>query len=388
MESPHRSGERFPTKATPETSPERSVGDSNSSVSTRSLPYRLKRPQVLYTPESSPDRGQGGVRLSPNQTSMNENTPRCAQKATEIVVPGETDEGNVHSLSAEHVNDEGSGHFSPPQGLRHRSFNSRIHRSPNSGDTPASSSSIWGLKGRSLTNSGRLHIPPLSQSFVAEISGHSPRAERTTLDGAVADDPTPITSETHQENRPPLPPRTACTAQSFPQEPPSYEPRPLNAQRSVWGKVLLFTSSHRIRGALSRGFRLVWLDLLFLLIFSAITGIILLWGDIWRWEQRRFPMTFDTYTNTWYGPVELSYPQHEFILGITMTAILIPLIPLAVIMLTQIWIRSLLDFNAAFFALKKAMVLMYAGRLSLLFQQLILTWYQALHPGHSQVLHW
>ena len=74
-----------------------------------------------------------------------------------------------------------------------------------------------------------------------------------------------------------------------------------------------------------------------------------------------FPMTFDQYTGTWYGPVELSYPRHDFYIGITFIGVLIPLIPLLVIALMQFWIRSMLDLNAAFFALKKAMVLMYVA---------------------------
>lgn len=98
-----------------------------------------------------------------------------------------------------------------------------------------------------------------------------------------------------------------------------------------------------------------------LLLFLAVTGIILKWAPLWRRNERLFPMTFDPYTDTWYGPRELSYPRHPFILGITTTGIMIPLIPLAVIILMQYWIRSWLDFNTAFFALKKAMVLMYVS---------------------------
>jgi hypothetical protein len=98
-----------------------------------------------------------------------------------------------------------------------------------------------------------------------------------------------------------------------------------------------------------------------LLACLAVTGIILKWAPLWHRNERLFPMTLDPHTGTWYGPRELSYPQHQFFLGVMTTGIMIPLIPLAVIILMQYWIRSWVDFNAAFFALKKAMVLMYVN---------------------------
>lgn len=70
-------------------------------------------------------------------------------------------------------------------------------------------------------------------------------------------------------------------------------------------------------------------------------------------------MTFDPHTETWYGPVEFSYPKHDFILGVMTTGIIVPSIPLVVIVLMQYWVRSWLDFTAASFALKKALVMMY-----------------------------
>lgn len=85
----------------------------------------------------------------------------------------------------------------------------------------------------------------------------------------------------------------------------------------------------------------------------------MLWAPIWRRNERLFPMTYDPGTGTWYGPIEYSYPRHDLILGITFTAVLIPLVPFAAIVLLQFWVRSLLDFHAAAFALKKAIVMMY-----------------------------
>ena len=70
-------------------------------------------------------------------------------------------------------------------------------------------------------------------------------------------------------------------------------------------------------------------------------------------------MTFDPVSQTWLGPVEYSYPRHNFYLGITSVAVMIPFIPVAVMILLQYWIRSFLDFSAVVMAFWKALALMY-----------------------------
>lgn len=78
-----------------------------------------------------------------------------------------------------------------------------------------------------------------------------------------------------------------------------------------------------------------------------------------RWMHRTIPMTWDSRTNTWVGPVEISWPKEDFILPILTAEILIPLIPTIVLLKMQIWVRNFWDFNAAVFGLFKGIAIVY-----------------------------
>lgn len=356
-----RQGNSRPMSRTPDSSPERSLADENACPRPRSLPYRLKRNPEMETPDSSPEKEQGGVRLSPAKASSN------AEIIPTTVLP---------LLSME-------------RSLRHDAEDASIGSHEAAGkvpvNSPRSSSSDRGLRRRPRTGSARLPPRRLPPGFFPDasrsVSSPPQSAERTPLDGTVYDVPQVVPSPTRQHNSlsatqgsterggyiaqgsrnaPSTIQGPAERSGRFSQEPPPpYQRRRLYLHRRPPEQPHRLMPSRETQRRIQQWFRLVSLDISFLFIFLALTGVILLWGGLWRWKERLFPMTFDPHSNTWYGPVEYSYPQHNFIFGITITGIMIPLIPLAVILLTQYWIRSWLDLHAALFALKKAMVMMY-----------------------------
>ncbi|KAL6715043.1 hypothetical protein ACLMJK_007304 [Lecanora helva] len=335
---------------TPDTSPQHSNDEEEQRPTPDDHPHLSRPGSPPQTPQLSPDRGTGGVRLSPTKAS-----PDAEVLPTTVLPEVKTERSQEYP--------PGSGKYMfvpPPAELQ------------TNDDPGPSKQEFSGLRYRSLTDGNGRRLPKrLPRQFFPDAistSGHT--SEHTMPNGAALDGPPLTPSPNAQENYPPLDDAqdSSRAAEDSAQEPPAYQPRPLRVPERRPRNIFRSLPWRKLGVKFFELFRVVALDLLFIFIFLALTGGLLLWGKIWRWEERLFPMTFDPYSNTWYGPLEFSYPQRPFILGISITAIAIPLVPLAVIIVTQIWIRSLLDFNAAFFALKKAMVLM-------LFLQVILKMY-------------
>ena len=350
------------SQKTPETSPER---HSEKELQVTRLPYRLKSSvRSESTPESSPERdGFCGVRLPIS------------------LVRGSLDVGEVSALDSRQMStdreprDDGSGDESGSSSWQMENGNadaqavngySRAETDKHKGDRQESSSPDRSPGRQSLINGVHLRPLRLPQRFFPDastsVSFLNHGQERPRLDGAVLESPTPPNSVATGEEyvrSSAVHGETERNERQAEVPPPAYQPRPLNVRRRQRDRLLGLIPSRSTRRKVYQWVRLIFLDLLFLFIFLVVTGIVLLWGRLWHWEDRLFPMTFDPYSNTWYGPVEFSYPRHDFILSVTMIGIMIPLIPLLVIILTQYWIRSWLDFHAAFWALKKAMVLMY-----------------------------
>ena len=108
--------------------------------------------------------------------------------------------------------------------------------------------------------------------------------------------------------------------------------------------------------------RWLWLVLpdLCLLVSAFIAAVCLeKFLDNFRWMHRRFPMTWDSRTSTWVGPVDISWPKQDFIVPILTAEILIPLIPTIILLAMQIWVRNFWDFNAAIFGLFKGIAIVY-----------------------------
>ncbi len=104
--------------------------------------------------------------------------------------------------------------------------------------------------------------------------------------------------------------------------------------------------------------RVIWKDLFWLLL---ILGIILALNSskVFRPYDRVFPMWFNTHTRLWEGPIELSYPHIPMVLSTIVCAFALMIVPLAVFLIMQFFVRSFWDCNAANFGLLKAMTLMY-----------------------------
>ena len=358
MELPDQPERSFIRTHTMDRSLDHSAGEDGIYANPTGLPPPPRGTPEIETPDSSPERG--GVRLSPAKPSLN------AEILSTTILPQLSTE-----RSQQHDDDDASEDKHP------RSPSIAGSQSIDSRGLSHSNRSPSGLRYRSWTGSGRRPAKKLPHHFFEDasrsVSAPGRSQQRTTLDGTALDGPVLLPSLTRQENYPPPAltgqenyPSSAVqdpvrTDEYLPQEPPAYQPRQLNVRHRPSRLENLYRSLPfpTLRHRFVHWLRLVFLDLLFMLIFLAITGAILLWTQLWHWKDRLFPMTFDHYSGTWYGPVELSYPRHAFYLSITFVGFLIPLIPMAVIAFTQIWIRSMLDFNAAFFALKKAVVLMY-----------------------------
>ena len=110
--------------------------------------------------------------------------------------------------------------------------------------------------------------------------------------------------------------------------------------------------------------RWLWLVLpdLCLLVSSFVAAVCLeRFLDNFRFMARTFPMTWDSRTGTWVGPVDISWPKQDFIVPILTAEILIPLIPTLILAAMQIWVRSFWDFNAAIFGLFKGIAIVYVA---------------------------
>lgn len=115
---------------------------------------------------------------------------------------------------------------------------------------------------------------------------------------------------------------------------------------------------HRAFTAFVHWLRLVYIDLLTMaLVLFAVYNIMVFWPDVFRWNERFFPMTWDPVSESWYGPPELSYPESPFVLAVPFLVGVIPGVGAAVVVGMQIWVRSFWDVNAGLFGLFKGLVM-------------------------------
>ena len=117
------------------------------------------------------------------------------------------------------------------------------------------------------------------------------------------------------------------------------------------------------RQRMARYVRLVWFDLLFVTL-TCILAYIISFGKPFRMYSRVFPMWLNNSTGLWEGELRYSYPHIPYVLGILTSGLLIGTVPIATVILMQIWVRNLLDLNAAIWGLLKALTLMFVLRYS------------------------
>ena len=119
--------------------------------------------------------------------------------------------------------------------------------------------------------------------------------------------------------------------------------------------------------------RMVWLDVVFLLLVLGATWAVLRWLPIPWAGNRLFAVYYDAFAAQWHGPQELSYPlaRHPPRPELTIKPpildgprFIVPIIPFAaglpigvglILILMQIWVRSGWDKLAALFGLYKAL---------------------------------
>ena len=111
------------------------------------------------------------------------------------------------------------------------------------------------------------------------------------------------------------------------------------------------------RQNIARYIRLIWLDLLFI-TFACVLAYVISLGKPFRMYTRVFPMWFNDSTGLWEGELKYSYPHIPYVLGIFKSGLLIGTVPIGAVILMQIWVRNLLDLNAAIWGLLKALTLM------------------------------
>ena len=112
-----------------------------------------------------------------------------------------------------------------------------------------------------------------------------------------------------------------------------------------------------VKHFLSHWLHVIWKDLFWIL---KVLGVIyyLNKSNIFKPKDRIFPMWLNPNTQLWEGPVEFSYPHISMILSTFNCAIAVMVIPLAVIFIMQLFVRSFWDLNAAIMGLLKSMTLM------------------------------
>lgn len=343
------------------------------------VPHRdVDLPSNTHTPQSSPERSanRGGVLLAQRRQSVNahdlDSSPEKIPGGVRLSQsPSPSPSESVSSNPAYSRAPEPGSNYDP---VKHTS------RRPSVSSLQSFNNTYSGLI------AGLEHSPPISYAHSPahlphhffpdasrSISSQRCSPEENTPDTATIDEhppqqaPDASSDSQHPEQENEYLPPEQEHAYITP-EPPAYEVRDLHPDKP---RHPLKRLHNRMQGPVRKALkailpyiRAVWLDVIFLLALTVLTGGLWMWAPLWHQNERLFPMTYDARTGTWLGPVEYSYPKHEFYLGITTTAILIPLIPLAVIVLMQFWVRSWLDFHAAFLGLQKALVMMYVTKFS------------------------
>lgn len=103
---------------------------------------------------------------------------------------------------------------------------------------------------------------------------------------------------------------------------------------------------------------LVGVDLLLMICLSLATLILSLDHGIFRQSTRVFPMRYNGYQG-WYGPTDISYPERPLILSNIIAGVIFAVVPIAVILAMQVFVRSFWDANAAILGLVKGLVIVY-----------------------------
>ncbi|KAM0797390.1 hypothetical protein BDR22DRAFT_437730 [Usnea florida] len=146
--------------------------------------------------------------------------------------------------------------------------------------------------------------------------------------------------------------------------PPPYRPipstyHPQQQQQRRRHHFPHYPQHHHLLRAFLHWLRLVYLDVLFMLLALSVTYVIMRTSlDVFRAQRRFFAMSWDPVSQRWYGPVGLSEPFQPFVLGVVVTGVVIPAVGVGVVLGMQLWVRSWEDVNAGVFGVLKGLVMM------------------------------
>ena len=319
----------------------------------------------VMTPDSSPDRG--GVRLSPQISSSTKSSTESKSKKHQKKQFRKSTQPMTDSPTMSEI----TSHIGSSNGglevlhTKLQAIHSFLAAVPSLDGPHSSPDPVTDIDpNRSIAMDSISRLADLPRHIFLDASRSAPRKIHTpeppTTDHSALDG----VRNPQEDNRPSLSRNNGVFDEDIRLQPPAYTAR-LAPQR---GHQLLSSRVHRFLTPLMsektgqviiRGLRKVFLDILFLVFTLSLTGALLKWAPLWHRKDRLFPMTFDPVSGTWLGPVEYSYPRHNFYLGIFTTGVMIPSIPIAVMIVMQYWIRSFLDLSAVSLAFLKALTLMY-----------------------------
>ena len=104
-------------------------------------------------------------------------------------------------------------------------------------------------------------------------------------------------------------------------------------------------------------FRLFRLDLLGMVVFALFCAILAACRPF-RIDTTMWPMWRDPVSLNWRGPLDISYPIEKSVLNTFNCGLVVVLVPIAIVLFMQMYVKSFWDANAAILGLLKALTAM------------------------------
>ena len=104
--------------------------------------------------------------------------------------------------------------------------------------------------------------------------------------------------------------------------------------------------------------RLAWRDLLTMIVLLVIAYFFKTKVPVFRHRERTFAMWRDG-PGVWHGETYISHTKERLILSNLVAGLVLAGVPIAIVVLMQIFIKNFWDANTAIFGLVKGLVTMY-----------------------------
>jgi diacylglycerol diphosphate phosphatase/phosphatidate phosphatase len=99
---------------------------------------------------------------------------------------------------------------------------------------------------------------------------------------------------------------------------------------------------------------IVFVDLLIQLVVGIVALALYFIASFGKFERTFLLQLFAD--ASWIGPPEISYPYRDYMLSSWSAGVVCACVPIAVILLAQVWVRSFWDAHAGIFGILTAMV--------------------------------